>query len=316
MPNGRPHILIADSNVTDSQEARSILSMFNYEVSVAATVEQALAMAAKHEFDAVLACIELQGNGFAFSQELREMSGYSDVPIAFATRLEIDSALLMEAQFYGAMFLIGKPYDDSQLLAQLSSMVRIKQLQDELRQKMSDLDRLASTDPLTGIYNRRFFLQRMEEEMSRASRHMSPISLLYIDVDLFKSINDTHGHQAGDAVLKQLARIMLRLLRKSDIVGRIGGEEFMIMLPDTDGAAGQIIAERLRKRVENTPFLFNDVSIDVTVSLGVYSSPDPEAIGVDEFVNRADAALYEAKEGGRNRVVYHAPPSHHSSISK
>ena len=130
---------------------------------------------------------------------------------------------------------------------------------------MADLDRLASTDPLTGIYNRRFFLQRMEEEMSRASRNLSPISLIYLDIDFFKVINDTHGHQAGDAVLKQIARIMVRMLRKSDILGRIGGEEFMILLPDTDGMAGRVIAERLRKRVENTPFLIKEEPIDVTV---------------------------------------------------
>ena len=152
--------------------------------------------------------------------------------------------------------------------------------------------------------------------MSRASRNLSPISLIYLDIDFFKAINDTHGHQAGDAVLKQIARIMVRMLRKSDILGRIGGEEFMILLPDTDGMAGRVIAERLRKRVENTPFLIKEEPIDVTVSLGVYYSPDPEAIGVDEFVNRADAALYEAKEGGRNRVVFHSPPSHHTSAGK
>lgn len=314
MPNGRPHILIADSNSSDSIEARSILSMFNYEVSVATTIEQALTMAGKHQFDAVLVSIELQGSGFALSQDLRELPGNSDVPIAFSTRSESDNALLMEAQFYGGLFLIHKPYNESQLLAQLSTMVRIKQLQDELKNKMTELDRLASTDPLTGLYNRRFFYQRMEEEISRASRSMSPISLVYLDIDLFKAINDTYGHQAGDTVLKQVARIMTRLLRKSDVLGRIGGEEFLILLPDTDGPGSQVIADRLCKRVENTPFLYKDDSIDVTVSLGVYCSPDPVAIGVDELVSRADAALYEAKQSGRNRVVYHPPPQHHSSV--
>jgi two-component system, cell cycle response regulator len=228
------------------------------------------------------------------------------VPLAFLTSAEYDFSLLMEAQFYNGLFLHRKPLVDSELLAQASTMVRIKQLQDELKEHMAELDKLASLDVLTGLYNRRFFYLRLEEELARAGRSGTPLCLAFLDIDHFKQINDVHGHQAGDAVLQQTARIMSHLLRKHDILGRIGGEEFMILLPETDGKGGARLAERMRQRIESALFTYGDVEIPVTVSIGVFYSADPVVLGVDELVQRADSAMYEAKQGGRNRIAYHA----------
>jgi two-component system, cell cycle response regulator len=307
MVNARPHILVVDPDPSDCEAARNVLTLFNYEISVATSSEDALKLAKGNSFDAMLIAIELPGSGFTLSQNLRALESYEDVPVAFTTLTEYDYALLMEVQFYGGLFLHRKPFNDSFLLAQLSTMVRIKQLQDELKAKMTELDRLASTDALTGLYNRRFFYQRFEEEIARAGRNASSMCLIYLDIDHFKAINDSYGHLSGDLVLQQVARIMTRMLRRSDVLGRIGGEEFMILLPETAGLQGQRIAERLRKRVEQTPFLCKDIQIEVTVSLGVYFTADPISIGADDLVSRADAALYEAKEGGRNRVIFHSP---------
>jgi two-component system, cell cycle response regulator len=311
--------MVVDAIAADMEQARGILALFNYQVLAIATPEEALAAAASPPVDCVLMSLEMPGGGFELSMKLRSFEPFKDIPVAFSTSTNYDSAVLMEAQFYNGLFLHKKPYVESELLAQVSTMVRIKQLQDELKDRMLELDRLASTDPLTGLYNRRFFFQRMEEELARVNRNQSPICLMFLDIDHFKLINDTHGHQAGDTILQQCSQIMTHLLRRSDVLGRIGGEEFLILLPDTDGKGGVRIAERLRQRIENASFMYGDVQIPVTVSLGVYYSTDPLVLGVDELVQRADAALYEAKESGRNRIAYHtqqplaaAPPAEHS----
>jgi diguanylate cyclase (GGDEF)-like protein len=210
----------------------------------------------------------------------------------------------MEAQFYRGLFLHHKPYNYCELLAQISSMVRIKLLQDELKEQMEELNRLASFDALTGLYNRRLFLLRLEEELSRAARRKLPLCLLYIDIDHFKLFNDTHGHAAGDAVLRQVAEIMARGLRKSDVLGRIGGEEFSILLPETTGQGGQLISERLRQRVAETPCHFDALQLNVTISIGTLWVTDAAAFDVDQLMRMADDALYAAKSGGRNRVEY------------
>lgn len=300
--------MVVDDNPADMEQACGILALFNYEVLAMTSAEAALAAAASPPVDCVLISLELPGGGFQLSARLRAYPPLRDIPVAFSTATDYDSAVLMEAQFYNGLFLHKKPYVESELLAQVSTMVRIKQLQDELRERMHELDLLASTDPLTGLYNRRFFFQRMEEELSRANRTGNPICLAYIDIDHFKLINDTYGHQAGDAILMQASQIMTHLLRRSDVLGRIGGEEFLILLPDTNGAGGERIAERLRQRVEEASFVFEETVIDVTISIGVYHATDPLVLGVDELVQRADAALYAAKQGGRNRIVFESQP--------
>ncbi len=305
MPNNRPNILIVDNDPQSSSDAASVLAMCNYEVKSAATENEALGLVSKHPFDCIVILIELPEGGFALSQQIRKLENYTDTPMAFATKEEIDSALAMEVQFYGGLFLFHIPYLDVELLTQLSSMIRIKQLQDELKEKMVELDKLASTDPLTGLYNRRLFFQRLEGEVSRAGRHVSPITLLFIDIDFFKQVNDYYGHQVGDKVIQQLSNIMTRMLRASDVLGRVGGEEFMIMLPDTPKEPGLDVAERIRQKVEATVFQHGDKTIPITISVGVFWTDNPAKMDVDIMVKCADQALYDAKDGGRNKVVFH-----------
>jgi len=187
-------------------------------------------------------------------------------------------------------------------------VVRIKTLQDELKARMSELDLLAATDSLTGLYNRRMFFKRMEEELARASRMQTPLCLAYIDIDYFKDINDTHGHLAGDAVLIQLSRVLNHVVRKADVVGRIGGEEFAVLLPDVDSNLGCEVAERIRSRVQAARFTYGDLTIRVTVSIGVLHVPDAASADVDMIMRIVDEGMYSAKRGGRNRVVTREMP--------
>jgi len=171
-----------------------------------------------------------------------------------------------------------------------------------LRTLNADLERLAMVDPLTGVANRRYFYQRAAIEIGAAHRRHAPLACLMLDIDFFKSVNDRHGHAAGDAVLKRLAETVQAGIRPYDLFGRLGGEEFAILLPDADLATASLIAERLRIAVAASPALVEGEVLPITVSIGVAILAAEDA-AIDPLLDRADRALYQAKEGGRNRVV-------------
>jgi diguanylate cyclase (GGDEF)-like protein len=170
------------------------------------------------------------------------------------------------------------------------------------------------TDALTGVYNRRYMDRRLAEEIARARRQSYAISCMYIDVDHFKQVNDTHGHQAGDDVLREVASRIKAELRMSDALGRFGGDEFVVLLIDADLESAGIVAQRIRASVADQAFLLAEgQGLAVTVSIGVAALPDvgrelPIEEVAQQLVAQADAALYEAKQQGRNRVVAAALP--------
>jgi len=167
-----------------------------------------------------------------------------------------------------------------------------------LRAIQQQLSRLATHDPLTGLVNARSFAARLTQELERNRRYPRPLSLVYLDLDDFKVINDSHGHQTGDAVLRFVAEAMRASVRQADIVGRLGGDEFVVLMPETDAALADAAAKRLaaglRNRFKGTP--------TVTASIGVVSCVAPDA-NSDELLRRADQAMYEAKRAGKDRVV-------------
>ncbi len=162
--------------------------------------------------------------------------------------------------------------------------------------------RMMTTDGLTQAHNKRFLLEMLERELSRTRRMEHPLSLIMIDVDHFKSVNDKHGHLAGDEVLCELCRRARTILRAGDVLARFGGEEFTLVLPETSAAEAVLVAERLRVEVAETPFDTERVAIPVTISLGISSTTGADHITVDELLANADALLYTAKQSGRNRV--------------
>ncbi|HWA76707.1 MAG TPA: diguanylate cyclase [Polyangiaceae bacterium] len=171
---------------------------------------------------------------------------------------------------------------------------------------MDEQQRLAAVDPLTGLKNRRSFLELANIEVARSSRYGLPMSVLLLDVDHFKSINDSHGHAGGDQVLSAISASLRKQLRTPDLAARWGGEEFVIALPSTDCAGAQVVAERLRESVERLPISYEKTSISVTISLGLAELRPGESL--ESVIDRADRAMYGAKVGGRNRVVVAADP--------
>ena len=165
-----------------------------------------------------------------------------------------------------------------------------------------EIYRLMTVDGLTELHNKRFFEEAIEKEVSRSQRYTRELSLVLFDIDFFKRINDTYGHLAGDAVLRQLGTIVRGRLRSHDIAARVGGEEFAILLPEVDRAGAVKLAEELRRLVQQSIFRFEGVRIDVTISLGV-TEWSTQIGNVESFIRTADEKLYEAKRRGRNRVV-------------
>ena len=204
----------------------------------------------------------------------------------------------------GASDYIFAPFDSNEMMARLGSQMRRKKYSDLLRSNVQDSLRMAVIDPLTGLYNRRYALQHMNRLADRSSETGLPYTVMMMDLDRFKAVNDTYGHGAGDEVLKELARRLQENLRGVDLVARLGGEEFMVVMPDTNETEAGFAAERLRKAIDAREFTLPDgKKIPVTVSIGV-------AFGVGHnmsqtaLLEQADKALYEAKTNGRNQVSY------------
>ena len=167
----------------------------------------------------------------------------------------------------------------------------------------AEIERLAVTDGLTGLFNHRHFQERLSQEFSRLERFSEPISLLLIDIDYFKKVNDTYGHPVGDAVLKGVAEKIRKTVRTIDIPARYGGEEFAVILLNTDAKGAMNMAERLRKTVMNTEFSSEQKTFHVTISIGISTYAEGIKEGREEFIERADKSLYHAKRNGRNRSV-------------
>lgn len=198
----------------------------------------------------------------------------------------------------------GTEHTPASIIRVVNDITESKRLVEELKKAKFDSDKLAATDFLTGILNRRAFTERFDAEFHRAAREKSSISLILVDIDHFKEINDKHGHQVGDLALQKLTKCLSRACRHYDFIGRQGGEEFIICLPNTGMEQGKIIAERMRRAVEglNINLLYLTEPIKLTASFGVASCIPGEKESVDNIITRADAAMYKAKEEGRNRV--------------
>ncbi|MGF1624317.1 MAG: diguanylate cyclase [Alphaproteobacteria bacterium] len=240
-------------------------------------------------------------DGISFLQRMRRNAQLIDIPVVMITAEEKPETLY-KALDVGANDFLKKPVDPIELAARTRNMLRLRTRQLELERANQQLALLANTDGLTGVANRRYFLQRLEQELERGKRYHSPVVLALLDVDHFKQINDRHGHQAGDEVLKALSEHTIGLLRTNDLVGRLGGEEFAILMPESDQEVGTIVSERIRAELAATPIPTVVGPLSITVSIGV-TQAHPELDTAESMLRRADAAMYRAKSGGRNRVV-------------
>ena len=252
--------------------------------------------------DLVICDVEMpRMDGFKFLQLVESRPELQGLPIIMLTgMMDFDSKIRGLEQ--GASDYLTKPFDPGELVARVKVQLKIKALQDELRKANELLKRLTNVDHLTNLFNRRYLSEILDGEFLRARRNNECLSLIILDIDHFKSVNDTYGHQDGDVVLSAVANIAQRQLRAYDSAARYGGEEFVLVIPGTPLAGGVMVAERLRQAVLELSFPPPMETLTVTVSAGVATYPSPLVDSVDSLFRQADEALYRAKQGGRNRV--------------
>jgi two-component system cell cycle response regulator len=240
-------------------------------------------------------------NGVELCHKVREQNRipYQYILLATAKDAKQDLVRGLEA---GADDYLTKPFDRSELRARLRACNRILTLQDDQIQAHEQLRFQAAHDPLTGVWNRGAILETFHRELERAARSQSAVGVLLLDVDHFKTINDTHGHLAGDGVLREVTQRVIKAVRAYDSVGRYGGEEFLIVLPGCSRGQIQQSAERIRSSIDNGPVLVNGEAISVTGSIGAAVTTGGLTSDT-EMLAAADVALYQAKEIGRNRSV-------------
>ncbi|MBN8553387.1 MAG: PleD family two-component system response regulator [Caulobacterales bacterium] len=214
---------------------------------------------------------------------------------------------VVKALELGANDILARPIDPQELAARCRTLMRHKRYADSLRNKLDHSLEMAVTDPLTGLHNRRYLLGQLDPLVDHAGRGGTPASVLILDIDHFKSINDSFGHDAGDEVLVEFAVRLATNVRAVDLPCRYGGEEFVVIMPETRVEDAKIIADRIRAQVAGTPFMVMEgrESLNVTISIGVAATTG-EGDSVEAVLKRADEALYEAKQGGRNRVIARA----------
>ncbi|WP_292661909.1 diguanylate cyclase [Nitratifractor sp.] len=257
--------------------------------------EEALEVLAKEKIDLILLDILMPGmDGYEVCRTIKADKSLRHIPVIFITSKN-DDLSIEHAYEIGASDYITKPFRHRELVARVGNALRIQELQEELRL-------LASIDPMTRLYNRRYFTTMADKILKLARREKNPLSLAILDIDRFKRINDTYGHLAGDRVITALSEKLMSRYRESDLLCRFGGEEFVILMPNTELDVAALLAERTRKEVEKLQVPYNGKTISMTVSIGVSQVDLENEETLDPVLKRADDALYIAKKQGRNQV--------------
>lgn len=249
-------------------------------------------------------------DGLMFISMVKKRSDLCDIPIIIVTGQD-GSDFRIKGFNMGANDYISKPFNPEELVARVRRQLQIKKGQDDLKSSNKYLEKLSYTDPLTSLYNRRYLMETLSLEIERSSRGYKCISLILLDTDSFKKVNDTYGHQAGDIVLVAIANAVKSGLRRYEIVARYGGDEFAIVLPSTPLEAARIAAERMRETLQSLSFEPPLENLVVTGSFGIATYPSWEINDSESLLRKADDALYRAKERGRNRVESMAVPRLH-----
>ncbi len=310
-------ILVVDDDESLVAIISEVLEDDGYAVTTASSGEEAIELFSNNRFQLVISDIRMPGmTGIELLQKIKKISKDTEV-IIITSHASVETTI--SALRLGAYDYLLKPFEEIELISAVAKRavekIRLtaerKDLLDNLVRNREELEHLNSIlhklsvrDGLTGLYNHRYFHEAASQELMRCKRHSCMFSVIFIDVDNFKEYNDTHGHPAGDEVLRKLSECMNDRLRKTDIAARYGGEEFVILLPETHGDNAMICAETLRKKIEQHPFPGRETQPlgIVSVSMGVAHYPD-DGDDLDHLLHAADEALYRAKAAGRNKII-------------
>ncbi|WP_185232345.1 diguanylate cyclase [Teredinibacter franksiae] len=294
--------------VVDDVEDNIVLLTFEledegFEVIAAHNGRECLELVQEVVPDIILLDIRMPGiSGLETLEQLKADERTREIPVIMVSANTGDNSIV-RALDLGAHDFVSKPIEYPVLSARMRSALRLVTARRALVKANEELERLATQDPLTDSYNRRHFFTLSEAEFSKSRRHGRPLSVLMIDVDLFKAINDTYGHASGDTALRVLTECCRLATRESDVLGRIGGEEFALACPDADLEGAFALAERIRQSCEEQKIKTEDGEVfSITLSVGVTTIADQD-LRFDQLLQRADNLLYQAKAMGRNRSV-------------
>ena len=296
-------ILLVDDRPSSYERLSAALSPF-HRVEIENDPHRALIRAAEDSFDVVLVSLDLQGfDGLRLCSQLRSLERTRNAAVLMIAEAD-DRPRILRGLDIGVHDYLVRPVDRNELVARVRTQVRRKRFAERLRDSVHASMELAVTDPLTKLHNRRYLDCHLAALFEESALRGLPIAVLLLDIDHFKSINDSYGHDAGDEVLRDFASRIRALTRGIDVVARFGGEEVVVLMPDTPLEGAHAVAERIRQRIGATPFAIHrgTRAITVTVSIGVAARGAEDATA-DALLKRADLALYRAKGEGRDRVV-------------
>ena len=304
-------ILVVEDSRTQAEWLAGVLAREGYDVQTAPDGREAIRRVRTEPFDLVLLDMILPDmNGLEVLRVIKARSDEQFIPvILLSVKSDLDSRVA--GLRIGADDFIAKPFADAEIQARAGAMLRIKSLQDQLRAAKVQLEKLSITDGLTGLYNHRHFEERLAEEFRRSARYADPVSLMMIDLDHFKEVNDRYGHPFGDRVLRETAELLRSSVRELDICARYGGEEFAIILPKTHLQGALAVAERVFGSIRAKTYATGGEppEIRVTTSVGVAFYPSKDVTSSELLVKFADDALYRAKHGGRDSIcLFQAQP--------
>jgi two-component system cell cycle response regulator len=299
--NGK--ILIVDDRKNSYERIVQTLAA-EHSVDVETAPAEALFHAAEGNYDLVIVSLGLQNfDGLRLCSQIRSLERTRNVPILAMAEADNNERLVRGLEIGVNDYLI-RPIDNNEMLARVRTQIKKKRYTERLRDNANKSIEMAITDALTGLNNRRYMETHLQSLIEQAAARGKPLAVLILDIDYFKSVNDTHGHDAGDDVLREFAVRIRKSIRNIDLACRYGGEEFVIVMPETDIAVATMVAERIRRRIATEPFSIQQgaCKLEVTISIGIAalgSNSDTAAA----ILKRADTALYRAKNDGRNRVV-------------
>jgi two-component system cell cycle response regulator len=299
--NGR--VLIVDDRPSSYERLAATLSV-EHTVDVEVNPSEALFRAAESDHDLIIVSLALKDfDGLRLCSQIRSLERTRNIPILAIAEAD-NTAQLARGLEIGVNDYLLRPVDRNEMLARARTQIKKRRYTERLRDNVQTSIELAITDGLTGLFNRRYMETHLGTLVEQSAERDKPITVLVLDIDYFKAINDSYGHDAGDDVLREFALRMRKATRNIDLACRYGGEEFVIVMPETDMAVATMVAERLRRRIASEPFAIQQGArhLEVTISIGIaaLSAADDNAATI---LKRADRALYRAKRDGRNRVV-------------
>jgi two-component system, cell cycle response regulator len=298
-------VLLVDDDMVQGKQIVSKLES-TYQVEWISDPEQALARASQGNFDVILISTLLtNSDGLRLASHIKSHEEMRTVPLLVL--VDDEPHIMLKALEMGINDYMNVPIDKNEMLVRVRTQIRRKKYQEALKSQYQMSISMAITDALTGLYNRHYLNTHLANMVKQAHKNGKDLALMIMDMDHFKMVNDTYGHDVGDMILKQLAKIIINRSRSAELAARFGGEEFIVLMPETDAQSAIIAAKRMCESVETTPFTINTAGeiIHKTVSIGV-SSLHPDGDSAESLLKRADEALYEAKRSGRNRIVFSA----------